>query len=445
MGLLDGFFSDDPQKQAQMALALGLLSGNGGKGLSGFARNLGQAGMGAMQTYAFGSENARRNKLADTQNQMSQMQIDEMRRKLSDANTFREVLGGYQAPGPYEDAKASMPSLAPTVANQQTLDAKVAAAPVANGKRAEYERLLGIAKQLEQKGLVDYAQQYYDKARGAMPEVKETKTLTKDGQRVTVNIYKDGTQEVVPFGPDQEPLHFADNGPMTGIGLDKFTGRVVSGGIRKGMSPESADASARGWAGLSQADRHFAANYGKPQLVEGDSGFQWVTPPVGNAGPGVVPAGVKGSKNAPSEAELVAVGYANRMAEAEKLLGENAKAGLPTWATNLTSAAVGAKLGPQMGRAAEGAMMSPEQQAYRQAQEDWVRAKLRKESGAVIGEEEMAREINTYFPNPWDSEKVIRQKAQARRVAIEQMAKAAGKARGQFGVVPKEDPLGIRQ
>ncbi len=56
-------------------------------------------------------------------------------------------------------------------------------------------------------------------------------------------------------------------------------------------------------------------------------------------------------------------------------------------------------------------------QLYRQAQEDWVRAKLRLESGAVIGDEEMAREISTYFPMPGDKPATIEQKRKARETA----------------------------
>jgi hypothetical protein len=65
---------------------------------------------------------------------------------------------------------------------------------------------------------------------------------------------------------------------------------------------------------------------------------------------------------------------------------------------------------------------------HRQAQEDWVRAKLRKESGAVIADEEMEREIATYFPKPGDTPQVIKQKAKARETAIQGMKKAAGPA-----------------
>jgi hypothetical protein len=71
---------------------------------------------------------------------------------------------------------------------------------------------------------------------------------------------------------------------------------------------------------------------------------------------------------------------------------------------------------------------SPARQQYRQAQANWVRANLRKESGAVIGEQEMADEIATYFPQIGDSASVIKQKEQARKVTEEAMKRNAGGA-----------------
>ncbi len=72
--------------------------------------------------------------------------------------------------------------------------------------------------------------------------------------------------------------------------------------------------------------------------------------------------------------------------------------------------------------------LSPEAQAYFQQATDWVRAKLRKESGAAIGAQEMLSEVSTYFPLPGDSQKTIEQKARSREVAIEAMRIAAGSA-----------------
>ena len=65
---------------------------------------------------------------------------------------------------------------------------------------------------------------------------------------------------------------------------------------------------------------------------------------------------------------------------------------------------------------------------YKQAAENWVRANLRKESGAVIGEEEMAAEVANYFPTAFDPPAVVAQKAEFRKAAEDAMALAAGKS-----------------
>jgi hypothetical protein len=54
-------------------------------------------------------------------------------------------------------------------------------------------------------------------------------------------------------------------------------------------------------------------------------------------------------------------------------------------------------------------------QQYRQAQENWVSANLRAESGAVLGTEEIDKEIKKYFPQVDDKPEVIQQKAKARK------------------------------
>ena len=73
-------------------------------------------------------------------------------------------------------------------------------------------------------------------------------------------------------------------------------------------------------------------------------------------------------------------------------------------------------------------MVSPEYQQYRQAQDDWLSANLRKESGAVIGVEEMVEERKKYFPQPGDGAKTIKQKATSRRTAEAAMKVSSGRA-----------------
>lgn len=130
----------------------------------------------------------------------------------------------------------------------------------------------------------------------------------------------------------------------------------------------------------------------------------------------------------PTDTENVASGYASRMRNAAAIMAPLESKGVGTpefWEV------VGGKV-PLVGadgrKMLSNAVQSPERQQYRQAQEDWVRAKLRKESGAVIADEEMDREIATYFPRVGDNDVTIKQKAQARKAAEAAMVQAAGRA-----------------
>ena len=134
-----------------------------------------------------------------------------------------------------------------------------------------------------------------------------------------------------------------------------------------------------------------------------------------------------------TEGERNASGYASRMTEATKLLDKFEKTGRGTYSTEIAAGV------PFVGGAMRTAVSSSDQQQYRQAQEDWVRAKLRKESGASIATDEMDREISTYFPQPGEGSAVIEQKRRARAVATEGMSKAAGRA-GYASAVPAAAP-----
>lgn len=123
-----------------------------------------------------------------------------------------------------------------------------------------------------------------------------------------------------------------------------------------------------------------------------------------------------------TEPERTASGYLQRMQESEKLMAA-VSAGQKPGILESTAATL-----PGVGKMLSNVARSPERQQYRQAQEDWVRAKLRKESGAVIADEEMDREIRVYFPQIGDGDDVIAQKERARKVAMNAMRTSAGRA-----------------
>jgi hypothetical protein len=99
---------------------------------------------------------------------------------------------------------------------------------------------------------------------------------------------------------------------------------------------------------------------------------------------------------------------------------------------------------PFVGEYARNKAMTNEQRQYRQAQENWVRANLRKESGAVIGADEMDREIAVYFPMPNDDPMTIQQKKLAREVTMNSMRKAAGKAYEPFDLEAFKKSRGLQ-
>jgi hypothetical protein len=75
---------------------------------------------------------------------------------------------------------------------------------------------------------------------------------------------------------------------------------------------------------------------------------------------------------------------------------------------------------------------SEQQQQTEQARRNFVSAVLRKESGAAIGVDEYKNEERKYFPQAGDTAKVVQQKQEARKLAIEALKAQAG-------------PSGVRQ
>lgn len=122
--------------------------------------------------------------------------------------------------------------------------------------------------------------------------------------------------------------------------------------------------------------------------------------------------------------QLQAASFADRMAKAEGLLQPYETSGATM--VNNTASTLGKV--PLMGSYLENKALTPDQQLYRNAASEWIRSKLRKESGAAIGDAEMDKEYRTYFPVPGDSQKVIKQKAELRKNNTASMIKQASGA-----------------
>ena len=134
--------------------------------------------------------------------------------------------------------------------------------------------------------------------------------------------------------------------------------------------------------------------------------------------------------------QLQAQGFLDRMIESRKVMDAFELGGtLPTADGGVEKVA---KINPVRSPLARGLSMVPfvgsslqneatdsNRQRYWNAASNWVRANLRKESGAVIGEDEMEQEIRTYFAQPGDSDQTIEQKRRLRAVTEQAMAKMA--------------------
>jgi hypothetical protein len=159
----------------------------------------------------------------------------------------------------------------------------------------------------------------------------------------------------------------------------------------------------------------------------------------------------------PTESEQKAFGFAQRMELADQLMkdivdktakaqleggGKNAKGEkiLDPYATTKTQI-----LGsvPLAGDYLRDYGSSKQQMLYRQAQENWVRANLRKESGAVIGASEMNDEIRNYFPGPNDPPELVAQKNLNRQVTQDAMRVSAGKLYAPFDMKKYKKDRGL--
>jgi hypothetical protein len=134
----------------------------------------------------------------------------------------------------------------------------------------------------------------------------------------------------------------------------------------------------------------------------------------------------------PNTQELTNAGFYSRMVEANKILDALESSGYNP--ANLKD--VSARHIP-LGNVA----MSDVGQQYQQAAMNWIRANLRKESGAAIGKDEAAQEYVNYFPQYGDDRGVIAQKAANRRNVEKAMRIAAGPAASLVMDTPPTDAV----
>lgn len=246
-------------------------------------------------------------------------------------------------------------------------------------------------------------------------EIKETRTLMQNGKRVTVNIYKDGSHEVLPYAPDAEKAHFADAGSGI-VPLDPYTGVPVGTAVTKGQSPDSKASNALGWANYGLAkDRSVREASPKPQW-DASSG-QFVMPPSAMA---------PGSATAPTgfvtKPDLDAAG----MKELRTNEATLAKIDTALVELNKYPNAVGGKnvIGDSVMQ-----RLDPRGVNVRRLVADIAGQKILDRSGAAVSVGEAER-LKPYVPNVTDTESVVRQKLLGFQTEYQQMQRelVAGKS-----------------
>jgi hypothetical protein len=219
-----------------------------------------------------------------------------------------------------------------------------------------------------------------------------------------------------PVGEAEAPSPFApyltSQSPEVRIQAQQFDQGFKTGRITEDMVDRLTPALATMQAGFNQQQESRADRLSREAIARGERADK----------------AAEGRK--PTESEQKAYGFAQRMELSDQLITnlENKVLKEDKDATALYPTATSQAAGkvPFIGDYLRTQVTSPIQQQYRQAQENWVRANLRKESGAVIGSDEMADEIRNYFPQPGESAQVIQQKQLARQVTQDAMKTSAG-------------------
>lgn len=215
--------------------------------------------------------------------------------------------------------------------------------------------------------------------------------------------------------------------------VDPVTGQVIATGAPKQREPKYTDIDV-GNQIIRYMDGQEIQRIPKGRAPEGpvsyspletEGGMMRFNPRTGKAEPITTADGkpVMGKGTKPTEGQLSTAGYAKRMVAAEQILSDPSTAAeAPGWGSAIAGSV------PFIGAGLENVLQSEQTQSYKQAAINWTRAKLRRESGAAIGDQEGIKEYQTYFPQPGDSPLVVEQKRQARLIATQGMIEAAGSA-----------------
>ena len=390
MGLLDNLFSEDPKKQALLALASGLLSGSG-RTNKNFMADVGSAIPQGLLAYQQSRSQQMKSAEEEQQKQLRQMQMEQMRQGMQEQQAVRGLAERAFAPG------VAPPVRNDDMGNQMPMVGAGGGMPeYARGMQAiNPERALGLQAQLAQ---------------------MRQKNLQKLGEGDRL-IDADSGREVA-HNPKPEGPRFGKINPSE-YTADSFRKFAASGKYEDLMPYRKPD-----------NEKPPAAHF-----YEGAQGPMWATPPTASnptgasmpvVGPDGKPMPGKKRDQPLTEAQSRGTLFLGQMREAEKAIeGLKFKPETTTAQAQLASALKAKESGTVSGAVMNFAA-GKEAQQYAQAAEQWSESFLRIKTGAASTRDEVLRNIRTFFPQPGDSPQVIKQKNAARVTATKQMEIIAG-------------------
>ena len=425
------------QALLQAAMAIGQASGPSTTPRS-LMQILGSGVAAGQQGYAEAQKNAITNLL--TKQKMDEYKMaQEQRRRLEEIFGAQAPTAG--APMTPQQALAVPGGQVGPTAERAAMIGQTPEATAMSPEDMRYEQFMRAA-QLYADSDPGKAEAYRKRAMAIKPREEVTgqpfEVTGSDGKPVMVQQFKGGKIKTLEgFGPKREVVLQNVDGRVVAIDKNALKGGEVYGtGItpaqqrqldmdaeRLKMERQRLGMEARR---LNISEAEFQR--GQYERMENEDGVFYVPkvpglPAIPVAGPGGVPLKGKAPPK-PTEGEANAAGFASQMENSEAIIKALPAGSQPGAGSGIAGSV------PFIGDVTKRLVQPEATQQYEQAAQAWIRAKLRKESGAAIGVDEMAQEYRTYFPQINDTPAVIAQKAQARRIATEAMKKSAGRSYG---------------
>lgn len=395
MGLLDnmlGSSMDDPKTMAVMNLAAGLLGGGN------FGQALGRGLGGYQETMA----NAKKTALLDEQFQWQRDEHTRLREEAARKQNMERLIQQQFMPTTGTQAIKG-DALGPTVDKAQNIGQM----PSVN-----WQQLAAAGVPMDRLKALAEAPNL-----GRSKVARTVKGVGPDGREYEYQFDEYGQKVGDGMAQFRAPLMQDTGGKI--LGLDPYTNKPIFE-LPKTMTPDGMASDQRGRASHNLALERFnfeKQGGGKPQFNAEMGGFV-VAPSTANPQGQFIPL-PNASAQQPklTEGESKASLYLGQMRSASDVLNqlESRDVSASPFRVNMTGNMVGNWL------AGEGA------QQVAQAQNQWSESYLRAKTGAAATEGEVKLNNATFFPQPNDSDAVIRQKAQARKQAELDMTLPAGR------------------